>query len=332
MNAPASGVSFTAGQDDDGKRIDRILRTLFPDVPLSAIYRALRRGAVRVNGRPVTQRTRVRAGSTLTVGERAGFGSEARHGENRPAPENKASTYLSRLIIYQSPSLLAVNKPYGMLVHGPGSLTDVLRASSFAPAGRSLSFSPGPVHRLDRNTTGVQLFSLSLAGARTLTRFFREHRLRKVYCGLVEGRIERPAVWEDDLFRDGQTRTTRAGIAGHAHYARTRIIPFASTRTHSLLLMLPETGRTHQLRFQAGRRGHPLIGDTKYGSASGSRYLLHNVGLAVLSGADATEDTLFPALVAPFDPYQEKLLSSLFGGGSPARVQSHARDLLSGKE
>jgi 23S rRNA pseudouridine955/2504/2580 synthase len=184
-----------------------------------------------------------------------------------PAPAIPAPSALA--IIYESADLLAVNKRAGMEIHGSGeSLDSLVRAYLTPKLPPSLSFRPGPLHRLDRPTSGVVVFSVSLRGARYFSALLREGRIHKRYLALVEGTIGGPGCWDDPLLRDREARRTFTSAEGKA--ARTRFSPLGlytgkKGETYSLLSLEPETGRSHQIRAQAAARGHPLGGDKKYG-------------------------------------------------------------------
>jgi 23S rRNA pseudouridine955/2504/2580 synthase len=176
-----------------------------------------------------------------------------------------------------------LNKPVGLAVHGPDSLETRVRAYLAPKLAASLSFKPGPLHRLDKPTSGIIVFSTNLAGARNFSALLRERRIRKTYLALLDGVLERDETWEDALVRDkeqGKSFTADAGDDS-AKEARTRVYPLAHTpmdRMPALTLARLEidTGRTHQIRAQAAAHGHPLAGDRKYGG-SGQRggFLLH---------------------------------------------------------
>jgi 23S rRNA pseudouridine955/2504/2580 synthase len=191
-------------------------------------------------------------------------------------------------IIWEGAGLLALNKPTGVQVHGEGrtlgqdSLDEQVRAYLAGKLPASLSFRPGPLHRLDKPTSGILVFSTSLEGARVFSDLLRAHRLKKRYLALVDGSVEEPALWEETLVRDtGRQKTLVAQDedAG-AKAAKTRVFPLAAAGNYSLILLEIETGRTHQIRTQAAYHRHPLSGDGKYG---GSRMtgglLLHALSL-----------------------------------------------------
>ena len=286
---------LTTGADDAGRRLDRILRKALPDMPLSGIHRLLRKGRVLVNGKAGAAEDRVTAGSRISVPDRDAVPQPPERATHSSAPLYQV---FPLNILEEDADLLFINKPAGLTVHGPESLDDQVRAYLRGKTGPSLSFRPGPLHRLDKPTSGIIVFSKTLAGARSFSALLREGRIKKQYLALVEGQVEEAAVWEDFLIRDtAAQKTLRAGAGdaadppgpnrtGTAKKALTRIRPLAVSagalragdgkQNFSLILAELETGRTHQIRAQAAARGFPLAGDAKYGgSPRPEGFLLH---------------------------------------------------------
>jgi 23S rRNA pseudouridine955/2504/2580 synthase len=182
------------------------------------------------------------------------------------------------MVLFESAGLLVLNKPAGLPVHGKESLEDLVLSYLEPKLLPSLSFRPGPLHRLDRPSSGVIAFSTSLDGARFFSAMMRNRMIKKQYLALVSGVIEKAEVWEDELVRDERrkkTFRTSGTIHGVVKTALTRVSPLAGDGERTLILAEIETGRTHQIRAQAAGRGHPLLGDRKYGSAAGGEFLLH---------------------------------------------------------
>jgi 23S rRNA pseudouridine955/2504/2580 synthase len=324
--------------NDGGRRLDRVLRKALPELPLSLIHRLLREGKVLVEGRPEGGAFRVEPGQSIALP--AGI-CPPDGGPAEPGPPVREPDRGLR-IIYESADLLALNKGAGVEVHGGGESLETLVRSYLKPPP-SLSFKPGPLHRLDKPTSGIVVFSASLEGARRFSALLREGRLRKEYLALVEGRVGGPGLWEDALVRV-QARTV-AGAGGKP--ARTRYRPLAwgewrpgagaaqpggeaaqgagtaRPGVYTLLALELETGRTHQIRAQAALHGHPLGGDAKYGGKAlppdlyparrgpggPPAFLLHAWKLFT----PAEEALLPPSLEAPLPPYFRALLTKLFG-------------------
>jgi 23S rRNA pseudouridine955/2504/2580 synthase len=312
--------TLTAGSDDEGKRLDRVLRQCLPDLPLSGIFRLVRRGRVKVNNERAKGDLRLKPGDRIEIDAALPEPAD----KSSPLPTAAGPAVENGLILYRSENVLVLNKPYGALVHGPGSLEDLVRALCAADRPASLSFRPGPAHRLDRNTTGVQLYSLSVRGARRLAELFHSQQVVKIYCALIGGRLERPCKWSDLLFRDKNKHTTvraDASTADHGLQATTLVRPLCSAAVGTLVLFAPLSGRTHQLRAQGSLHGHPLPGDAKYGGERTlARYLLHNLCLAVPAGALS-----LPLLTAPFDRFETDIIQSHFGAQALENATDKAR-------
>ena len=209
--------------------------------------------------------------------------------------------------------MLAVNKPRGWLVHGPGSMEDAVRLHlEGRPA--SLSFRPGPVHRLDRNTSGLILFAASLPGASTLSALLREGRVDKLYLAVLDGRLERPAVWADELERD--PARLRSGRAPGGKAARTEVTPVRAAAR-------PEPGglqavqRAHPPDPGAGRAGRPPPG----GGPQVRRILpparLPAARRPAAAGQVPSGELGFRELAAPLFPTDEARLRAIFGRRAP---------------
>jgi 23S rRNA pseudouridine955/2504/2580 synthase len=320
----AQYAALTAGADDDGRRLDRILRKALPDVPLSAIHSLLRKGRVLVDGVPAAGDLRVRSGSVIRVPVYEG---------DLGAPAKKQAPPHSELnVLWENDHFLALNKPAGLAVHGPDrfssrnnppadSLETLARAYLELPP--SLSFRSGPLHRLDKPSSGIVLFSKSLEGARAFSALLRERRVRKTYLALLEGILDRNETWEDLLARDRNQGKSFALPRGGAQTgedapkeALTRVYPLARTAAagtagFTLARLEIATGRTHQIRAQAAAHGHPLAGDRKYGGAAQAGGFLLHAWTLELPGEPP--GGLPRRLEAPLPDYFSKRIAALFG-------------------
>jgi 23S rRNA pseudouridine955/2504/2580 synthase len=324
---------FQAQQDDHDRRLDRVLLRMLPDLPVSGMYRLLRRGAIRVNGRKAAPDHRLQAGDTISLPASlrpdrlpadgppaAGKPADGPPAAGRPAGRQPPGRLPVGMILLETPHLLALNKPPGWLVHGPGSLDERV-LEHLAGRRPSLSFRPGPVHRLDRNTSGLLLFAASLWGATTLSALLREGRLDKYYLAVLDGRLEEEAFWEHSLSRDRVRRRTVPDPEGRQ--ARLEVKTLAVRNDLSLALFRLLTGRTHQIRAQAALAGYPLTGDRKYGgSARLPAYLLHSAALRVRAEVPGLG---FHGLEAPLPEGAAALLERLFGRDTPARAAAELR-------
>ncbi|MDR2743446.1 MAG: RluA family pseudouridine synthase [Treponema sp.] len=319
-------ITLTAAADDNGRRLDRILRKALPDMPLSAIHSLLRKGRVLVDGVPENGACRVRSGSAIQIPLGRGDAVSVVPAEKQETPNRAPNWDLPKLhILWEDADFLILNKPAGLAVHGSdrgsGNSLETLARAYLAPKlPPSLSFKPGPLHRLDRPTSGIIVFSKSLEGARGFRSLLREKRVRKTYLALLEGILDRDETWEDILIRDrdlGKSFVSPGPASGEApREARTRVRPLARNAAASaagvtLARLEPDTGRTHQIRVQAAAHGHPLAGDRKYGGAAqGGGFLLHAHSLEL---PGQTLPGLPRRLEAPLPDYFRKRIEELFG-------------------
>jgi RluA family pseudouridine synthase len=175
-------------------------------------------------------------------------------------------------VLHQDAAILVVNKPCGLATQAPpqfDSLEMRLRQSLSAASAGGKPYLGVP-HRLDRPASGVIVFALTRRAARLISRQFARRQVRKKYWALVEGCVDPPqGNWADHVWKVyGQPR---AEVVDPAHpgaqEALLRYRTLALVAGASWLEIELETGRTHQVRLQAGSRGHPVLGDTLYGSS-----------------------------------------------------------------
>ncbi|MDR1107897.1 MAG: RluA family pseudouridine synthase [Spirochaetaceae bacterium] len=261
-----------------------------------------------MDGKPGRAEDRIAPGALIQIPHLTG---PSRPPEPSPGSAAPRSDPLP-LILWEGAGLLFLNKPAGLLVHGPESLETQVRRYLAGKLPPSLSFRPGPLHRLDRPVSGVITFSTSLEGARTFSALLRQGGIKKRYLALVTGNPGEQAVWEDRLVRDrDQKKTFSAGDreAG-AQNALTRVWTLASASGYSLAALEIATGRTHQIRSQAALHGHPLAGDRKYGGAGFPAFFLH---AAALEFTGAGMPPVPKLLEAPLPPPFSRKIQELFG-------------------
>ncbi|MBI9103459.1 MAG: RluA family pseudouridine synthase [Spirochaetales bacterium] len=279
------------GQDDLDRRIDRLIRKFIPQLTLGEIYKNLRTGWIRINGKKKKPDYRLKSGDIIEISDflltnisSRGNGSghiPANNGSPHNSPRKLMKTSQrnksSLKILAETDDLLVLNKPAGVLVHGEESLEIEVGIYLKGRIPESLSFKPGPLHRLDRNTSGIISFGKSLRGSRLFSSMMQSRALEKYYLSILKGKTEPSGIWEDELVRNNGI--TRISGKGKGKSSKTSYQTLTSNKSASLVLMQLHTGRTHQIRAQAAGHGHPLMGDNKYGGGTEDRikntYYLH---------------------------------------------------------
>jgi len=258
-------IELKAGPNDNGRRLDRILRKALPEYSLSIIHKLLRQKKILVDGKSAGKDFRVQSGSVIVLSQNADLSGTSKC-RLPPKTAPVAPPPLPE-ILWRGAGIIVCNKKSGIATHGPGSLDEIVRAFLDGKLPQSLSFTPGPLHRLDKPVSGVVAFSETIDGARLFSQLLRENKIIKTYLAIVEGWIKNEAQWQDNVIRDTKAKKTFVAESPQARHAVTFIKPVAHNGRHTLAEIKITTGRTHQIRAQAAAHGHPLAGDVKYGGS-----------------------------------------------------------------
>ncbi len=167
-------------------------------------------------------------------------------------------------VLHEDERLLAVDKPVGFL-----SAPD--RYDPNAPTVKALLEEEHgrlwPVHRLDRDTTGVLLFARTADAHRDLSLAFEHHEVLKIYHALIRGRPDwKETSCELPLLQDGDKLHRTIIDAGRGKHAKTNFALLETWRGYCLVEARPETGRTHQIRVHLSALGFPVVCDPLYGT------------------------------------------------------------------
>ena len=173
-------------------------------------------------------------------------------------------------VVYLDNHLLVVRKPAGLLSQadetGDADVVSLGRAflkEKFDKPGKVFL---GLVHRLDRPASGIMVLARTSKAAARLSDSFRRRQVRKHYLALVDGSLEGSGVWRDHLVKqDKIVRRVSEDFPGAKEAILAWFSLAAQPRT-SLIDVDLTTGRPHQIRIQFAERGHPLVGDFRYGS------------------------------------------------------------------
>lgn len=204
-------------------------------------------------------------------------------------------------VLYEDDAIVAVDKPAGVMTHPDGKSTEETVSDWFAahyPNAREVGETqrlqdgkeirrPGIVHRLDRETSGVLVLAKTHEAHAFLKEAFQNHEVKKTYLAFVYGVPKlRKGVIDFAIGRsrqDFRLRSAQPKAKGTLREAITRYEVIADIGTHSLMKVMPETGRTHQIRVHLKAIHHPIVGDPLYAPNHAADLGFNRLGLHALS-------------------------------------------------
>ena len=269
------------GSNEAGQRLDKFLRKLLKDVPLSAIFKALRKGDIRVNGKKQKEKYPLQEGDLV----------EIRYIQSkREVKENFIQVDASGLkIVFEDENLVIVEKWPGVLVHSDSNsqeptLTDYVLSylknkGDYVPENE-LTFTPAPCNRLDRNTSGMVIFGKNFESLRLLNEIIREGNVEKYYNTLVKGKVK------DGLYTGYILKNETENISKiydkkvpNSKAIEMEVKTVQTNGAFSFLEINLITGRSHQIRAHLSHLGSPVIGDSKYGDKKINSFFENKFGL-----------------------------------------------------
>ncbi|MFC4727975.1 RluA family pseudouridine synthase [Coralloluteibacterium thermophilus] len=269
------GVRHVRVPDDrDGQRLDNFLLGQLKGAPRGLVYKLVRSGQVRVNGK------RAKAESRLSAGD------DVRLPPVKPDEPGQAAVppraLLERMqasIVFEDRALLAISKPSGVASHGGSGISfgviELLRALR---PGEPLEL----VHRLDRDTSGLMVIAKKRSALLQLQALLREEGgIGKRYLALLTGRLPDGTLTVDAPLhvglRQGGERHVRVDPTGKPSRSHFTVLERRGGQSYCEVRI--ETGRTHQIRAHAAHLGHAVAGDDKYGDPEVNRRLRDKAGL-----------------------------------------------------
>lgn len=288
---------FTAGKDDEGRRLDKVLKGILPENSTN-IFQLLRKGLIKVNGKKADASQKVNENDVIKVAtfiflEQPEAPETDTENQHVKAETKKSSISFQKLErIFQNEHLLIINKPYNISCQPSSGEIDLstMIQKEFSGNGTSLSFKPGALHRLDRNTTGLLCFSQSNQGAQWFTKNIKNHSIRKTYIGLAQGKMLHTQQWKEGIENEGERDKNFYKVKVNKWFKNDTVAITTATplirgkvngRDVTLIQYNIETGRKHQIRAQSAFHGFPLLGDTVYGGRKieEAAFFLHAVCL-----------------------------------------------------
>lgn len=275
-------MKIEIGTNEAGQRLDKFLRKYLKDVPLSAIFKALRKGDIRVNGVKKKENYPLELGDII----------EIRYLQSKQ--EKKADTFMKvnssgLMITYEDENILVVEKWPGVLVHPDQrgvepSLTDYVLSylngkGDYLPE-KEKTFTPAPCNRLDRNTSGVVIFGKNFESLRTMNEMIREGYVKKYYNALVKVKIK-DGIYKGYISKDENENISKVFDEKRPNTKEIamEVKTVQTNGAYSLLEIDLITGRSHQIRAHLSHLGNPIIGDFKYGDKKLNSFFDNKFGL-----------------------------------------------------
>lgn len=252
-------MEYIIDKEYEDVRLDRFLRKKYEDISLTEIFKGIRTGKVKVNGKKSKENYRLQLEDVVKV-----FFNGGETKEEKPVSiENKEIEKIKKSIVYEDEKVLIFNKKNNMVMHkGSGYEYGISEMIKSYLKNENFNF----VNRIDKATSGLIIGAKSLVVARELAEDIRNRDIEKKYYILVNGRVREKEfkikswlkkvedkVIEVEEFQEGAKESTSSFI----------VVEYGKNCT--LLEGTLGTGRTHQLRVQLANRGNYIIGDNKYG-------------------------------------------------------------------
>ena len=244
----------------DGERLDAALARMF-GLSRARAAELISAGDVLVGGRPAAKSDRVPAGEWLDV--------------TLPPPPTAIAVRPDPVpgmkVVYEDDDIIVVNKPVGVAAHPTPGWTGPTVVQGLLAAGHTVATSgaaerQGIVHRLDANTTGLMVVAKSERAYSSLKQAFRDREVDKVYHALVQGHPDPLRGTVDAPIARHGSGDGRFAVVADGRPSVTHYDTLEAFRAASLIEVILETGRTHQIRVHMSAIRHPCVGDRLYGA------------------------------------------------------------------
>lgn len=255
-------MEYKIEKDYADVRLDKYVRKHFSDLALTEIFKGIRIGKIKVNGKKSKQNYRLCEGDIVKI-----FFDVEQKKDNFVKIDKNDIEYIKKYIVYEDENILIFNKEANMVMHkGSGHEYGISEIIKGYLGNSDFNF----VNRIDKSTSGLVIGAKNLVTARELSEEIRDRNIDKKYYIIVDGKVEKKEFVIKSYLKkldDKVVELEKFEPGAKESISKFKVIRYGKNCT--LLEGTLGSGRTHQLRVQLSSFGHPIMGDNKYGRGKG---------------------------------------------------------------